>query len=79
YYDVYGGRNRQYTYYGTSDGATNGGMIIATGAVTAAASFYPYLNMAKGGHVSLAATPAMQPAVLSTGVNVVLQSPTAHH
>ncbi|GKA15033.1 hypothetical protein Tco_0694780, partial [Tanacetum coccineum] len=50
YYDVYGGRNRQYTYYGASVGATNDGMITATGAAAAAAAFYPYLNMAEGGH-----------------------------
>ncbi|GJS32602.1 hypothetical protein Tco_0530984 [Tanacetum coccineum] len=50
YYDVYGGRNRQYTYYGASVGATNDGMITATGAAAAVAAFYPYLNMAEGGH-----------------------------
>ncbi|GJY49269.1 hypothetical protein Tco_0439225 [Tanacetum coccineum] len=50
YYDVYGGRNRQYPYYGASVGATNGGMIIATGVAAAAAAFYLYLNMAEGGH-----------------------------
>nr|GEY02821.1 nucleotide-binding alpha-beta plait domain-containing protein [Tanacetum cinerariifolium] len=50
YYNVYGGRNRQYPYYRASVGATNGGMITLAGASDVAAAFYPYLNMAEGGH-----------------------------
>lgn len=47
---MYGGANGQYPYYGASVGAANGGMITAAGAAAAAAAFYPYLNMAEGGH-----------------------------
>ncbi|KVH98227.1 Nucleotide-binding, alpha-beta plait [Cynara cardunculus var. scolymus] len=50
YYNVYGGTNGQYPFYGTSVGAAGGGMITAAGAAAAAAAFYPYLNMAEGGH-----------------------------
>ncbi|KAD4585767.1 hypothetical protein E3N88_23368 [Mikania micrantha] len=48
YYNVYGGSNGQYPFYGASGG---GGMITAA---SAAAAFYPYLNMAEGGHNSYA-------------------------
>ncbi|GJY14335.1 hypothetical protein Tco_0383644 [Tanacetum coccineum] len=60
----------QYPYYGASVGATNGGMIIATGVAAAAAAFDLYLNMVEGyaqqygTPIALAATPAMQPAAL---------------
>ncbi|XP_071685624.1 uncharacterized protein [Rutidosis leptorrhynchoides] len=47
YYNVYGGTNGQYPYYG----ASGGGMVTAAGAATA---FYPYLSMAEGGHGSYA-------------------------
>ena len=51
YYNVYGGTNGQYPFYGASVGAAGGGMITAAGAAAAAAAFYPYLNMAdQGGH-----------------------------
>nr|GEV28457.1 zinc finger, CCHC-type [Tanacetum cinerariifolium] len=43
-------RNGQYSYYSASVGATNGGMIALAGASVVAAAFYPYLNMAEGGH-----------------------------
>nr|GEV64107.1 nucleotide-binding alpha-beta plait domain-containing protein [Tanacetum cinerariifolium] len=50
YYNVYGGRNGQYPCYRASVGATNDGMIALAGASVVAAAFYPYLNMAEGGH-----------------------------
>ncbi|KAJ0603927.1 putative BOULE/DAZ family protein [Helianthus annuus] len=52
YYNVYGGTNGQYPIYGASVGAASG-MVAAAGAA-AAAAFYPYLNMAEGGHGSYA-------------------------
>nr|GEV90531.1 inactive protein kinase SELMODRAFT_444075 [Tanacetum cinerariifolium] len=50
YYNVYGGRNGQYPYYRASVSETNGGKIALAGAFIVAATFYPYLNMAEGGH-----------------------------
>ncbi|KAI7746959.1 hypothetical protein M8C21_021174 [Ambrosia artemisiifolia] len=51
YYNVYGGANGQYPFYGASVGAASSGMITAAAAT---AAFYPYLNMAEGGHGSYA-------------------------
>lgn len=50
YYNVYGGTNGQYPFYGASVGATGGGTMITAASAAAAAAFYPYLNMAEGGH-----------------------------
>ncbi|XP_076885386.1 uncharacterized protein LOC143534899 isoform X2 [Bidens hawaiensis] len=50
YYNVYGGTNGQYPFYGASVSAASGGMITAAGVTTATATFYPYLNLAEGGH-----------------------------
>ncbi|XP_021997782.1 RNA-binding protein 24-B isoform X1 [Helianthus annuus] len=52
YYNVYGGTNGQYPIYGASVGAASG--MVAAAGVAAAAAFYPYLNMAEGGHGSYA-------------------------
>ncbi|KAK9073432.1 hypothetical protein SSX86_007756 [Deinandra increscens subsp. villosa] len=52
YYNVYGGTNGQYPFYGANVGGAGGGMV--TGAATGAATFYPYLNMVEGGHGSYA-------------------------
>ncbi|KAI3763054.1 hypothetical protein L1987_53504 [Smallanthus sonchifolius] len=54
YYNVYGGTNGRYPFYGASVGAASGGMVTAAGATAAATAFYPYLNMAEGGHGSYA-------------------------
>lgn len=54
YYNVYGGTNGQYPFYGASVGGAGGGMITSAGGAAATTAFYPYLNMAEGGHGSYA-------------------------